>query len=1326
MLRNPLLRIVLVVALALFIGGARGSSVAHADPQGSVYRACGWEVTIGGEGSPPCMSLPDAIAAAAADPGSDTIEMYPGSYCPIDLTGSDGPITFTGIGAAGLSAGDGVPSEETDYESQLTSFAYSSLYCGSPPPTGDMVYVHNDIGPTQFENLSIEGGDPSNPDHYAVSNGLQVESADVQIRDVLVENFPGKGIIYGDSCYNGCYGEGFEMVSSASIDNGQAGFLGDDAEIANSTLAGNGTFGVSLAGFFELYNDTITGNEYGFDAYLGSYESQIEVWDTVVAGNTVADCSDYSDESGYYGWETAYSGYNLVGVNAQNNPSCPDNSGTDGTFDNPNTIPIPGANGGPTPSVRLPGDQWAGAGQNCIENTDQLEFVRGSECDIGSFSEGTTSDPNLTASSGELGQIDSGQTSGIRVTFANTGGDLVGVYGPSISGNGYSIADENCTYSLLEPAYASYTDLSCSVDVSVTPNADGTWDGTLKLSTTAGDVSVPLHAQAVTRPVGVDDSYDVDGASLTDGATFDVAAPGVLANDPSGTTVDEVVGQPSDGVLTGPNADGSFSYLPDTGFTGDDSFQYTIVGGDGIESHPITVTLDVLTPRPGPPVFVNASWADLADGSTVTASDGLTHTIGTDAFATVDDGLNAAQDASTVNVAPGTYDEGGGDLYLEEAGVQLVGAGTSTHIVDLDQLDVEASDVTIQGLNLSGTGTWDPSTLTYTGSNDPLVYVDGEYGATNVTVKGCKLQNAAEGVYLVGAAESDSSTPDDDVFQSNQITHVVKGIELDGAVDSSIVGNNIHDTGATTTHGGGGAAQAAILLDPYSDGNTISSNTIASSGNIGISIRSSLNVVRANTISNSGTTYPAFKESSGIEVVGNGDENPSANEIINNTITGSAFVGIKLGYGVEFTTITGNTISGTLHGGANGGLPQDAAAGGSGILITGYGAVGTDMFHNTLLDNAGWGIFQEDSEGDSWGTWADHNDFLGNLLGGVENDDLTDGFNATNNWWGDPSGPSVDGPGSGQAVLGATFNPWLGCTQGATSCPVLNTAPPTVNSTTPMVGQLLTGTLGSWSGTAPITTVAVHWLQCDASGNNCTTLSTGRLTYRVQTTDIGHTIEYEVEKSNPGADVTAASAPTQQVTGAAPANDPTAPPSTGSSTAYVGQVLTATAGTWSGTAPITTTVHWLQCDASGQNCGPPLSTGRMSYRVQSTDLGHTLEFEVEKSNAWGDVTVVSAPTQQVTGPPPVNKTPPTVSSSTAVVGQVLGGSPGSWTGAAPITTTLRWLQCDLSGNNCSVLSTGHAYYRVQPTDVGHAIEFEVEKSNIAGDVIVASAPTPVS
>ncbi|SCF32764.1 VCBS repeat-containing protein [Micromonospora chaiyaphumensis] len=85
------------------------------------------------------------------------------------------------------------------------------------------------------------------------------------------------------------------------------------------------------------------------------------------------------------------------------------------------------------------------------------------------------------------------------------------------------------------------------------------------------------------------------------GATLTVPAPGVLGNDTDpdvgNTLTAKLATQPTHGTLS-LAADGSFTYTPAHGYGGSDSFTYTAVDGDGVESAPATVTLTV-TPLTG-------------------------------------------------------------------------------------------------------------------------------------------------------------------------------------------------------------------------------------------------------------------------------------------------------------------------------------------------------------------------------------------------------------------------------------------------------------------------------------------------------------------------------------------------------------------------------------------------------------------------------------------------------------------------------------------------------------------------------------------------------
>ncbi|MCA9977588.1 MAG: cadherin-like domain-containing protein, partial [Anaerolineales bacterium] len=90
-------------------------------------------------------------------------------------------------------------------------------------------------------------------------------------------------------------------------------------------------------------------------------------------------------------------------------------------------------------------------------------------------------------------------------------------------------------------------------------------------------------------PVAANDTY-----SITPNTTLTVPAPGLLSNDTDaeGDPLTAVwVSSPSHGTLN-LNADGSFTYTPNAGFTGNDSFKYKANDGSNY-SYVATVTITV-------------------------------------------------------------------------------------------------------------------------------------------------------------------------------------------------------------------------------------------------------------------------------------------------------------------------------------------------------------------------------------------------------------------------------------------------------------------------------------------------------------------------------------------------------------------------------------------------------------------------------------------------------------------------------------------------------------------------------------------------------------
>jgi hypothetical protein len=89
---------------------------------------------------------------------------------------------------------------------------------------------------------------------------------------------------------------------------------------------------------------------------------------------------------------------------------------------------------------------------------------------------------------------------------------------------------------------------------------------------------------------------------------------------------------------------------------------------------------------------------------------------------------------------------------------------------------------------------------------------------------------------------------------------------------------------------------------------------------------------------------------------------------------------------------------------------------------------------------------------------------------------------------------------------------------------------------------------------------------------------------------------------------------------------------------------------------------------------------------------------------------------------PTSKAPPTISGS-AVVGQTLTASTGSWSG--PVSSyAYQWLRCDAFGNSCSsVAGATSASYSPLAADVGSTLRVSVAASNRYGSSVATSSPT---
>lgn len=189
-------------------------------------------------------------------------------------------------------------------------------------------------------------------------------------------------------------------------------------------------------------------------------------------------------------------------------------------------------------------------------------------------------------------------------------------------------------------------------------------------------------------------------------------------------------------------------------------------------------------------------------------------------------------------------------------------------------------------------------------------------------------------------------------------------------------------------------------------------------------------------------------------------------------------------------------------------------------------------------------------------------------------------------------------------------------------------------------------------------------------------------------------------------------------------------PPTISGTAVSGETLTASAGSWTGTPPITFAFAWQRCDAAGDNCAAIAGETGQSYVIAAVDIGSTLRVVESATNAEGSASGQSAQTGVVTAQTaPVNTGEPLISGS-AVEGSTLTTSPGTWSGTS-ITYAYRWVRCDAGGglpdgSDCpSIPGATSSSYTLAADDIGRRLRVQVTASNAVGTASVASNPTEV-
>ena len=183
--------------------------------------------------------------------------------------------------------------------------------------------------------------------------------------------------------------------------------------------------------------------------------------------------------------------------------------------------------------------------------------------------------------------------------------------------------------------------------------------------------------------------------------------------------------------------------------------------------------------------------------------------------------------------------------------------------------------------------------------------------------------------------------------------------------------------------------------------------------------------------------------------------------------------------------------------------------------------------------------------------------------------------------------------------------------------------------------------------------------------------------------------------------------------------------------AIEGRTLTANAGTWSGSTPMSFQYRWLRCPtdggaADGSNCLTIGGATGSTYRLRDNDVGIRIRVRVTAQNADGTDTAASNPTAIVQGSSSPNSLEPPSISGSPVLGETLTGDPGFWSGTQPITFSFQWRSCNRTGGSCENISGATARtYTLKQSDVGTTVRLRVTARNSVGTTTVTSVPTGV-
>ncbi|HEY0322463.1 MAG TPA: Calx-beta domain-containing protein, partial [Pyrinomonadaceae bacterium] len=549
----------------------------------------------------------------------------------------------------------------------------------------------------------------------------------------------------------GIYNSGLLTIINSTI-NGNTAFrsggievAGGSASITNSTISGNSAIGdgggiQTIGGTATLTNVTLTNNHSDSDNNgSGSgggirASTGITLRNTIVAGNYKGSATSTADDIALT--VDPSSSFNLIGTGGSGGLN--NSNGNQVNVANPGLVPLTN-NGGQTQTHALrAGSPALDGGSNALLPADAFDMDNDGNTSeplpfdqrgAGFLRVTDAADANTTQTV-DIGAFEA-QVSVEDITDKATNEDTplsvtFNVGDPALI-TGITYTSSNTT--LVPSANLTISGTGSTRTLQITPAANLSGTTTITI-TILGNNSQAMADTFVVNVNAVNDAPQASGESYStnENTQLNVAAPGVLSND---TDVDNAtltaikVSDPSNGTAA-LNSNGSFSYTPQAGFSGTDSFTYKANDG-AADSNVATVTINVN--EGGTLAFSSATYSVNENGGS--ASITITRTGGSAGTATVlfqtSNGTASSSDYTAVSQTV-TFNDGETSKTI------------NVPITD-DQLDEADETVNLTLSNAGGSGQLGtPSTAVLTINDDdvsPGISIDdvqvqeGNSGTTN-------------------------------------------------------------------------------------------------------------------------------------------------------------------------------------------------------------------------------------------------------------------------------------------------------------------------------------------------------------------------------------------------------------------------------------------------------------------------------------------------------------------------------------------------------------------------------------------------------------------